>query len=291
MRCKESCSAFRSFFTDRVHRSSGPVPQSIRNATNKWHDTDADGRWYAIASVTASCGGLLADSGWNGRCQRWPPAKVDVLGASRLRVFTSWQFTPCGMRKAFREARPLVYFQSRYGMLSSGPCQNCQHGLLPTWGLATTLTLFLLLRIPLAPSFIAPIRSSPCTWATNLLQTIIGVYLYQSYGFRTVLPRIAWRGQRKRSWSWHEGLATAEICLPGFLEGSKGVWALAIKTAHRVWRHCFAFPRCTLASKVYQLAVITLDMSPGSIYRHLDRGNCCYSLAPITTWRWSMRAE
>ena len=82
---QESCSAFRSFFTDRVHRSSGRfLSQSERY--NKWHDTDADGRWYAVASVTAFWEGLFADSGWNaaataaaiqGECDR----------ASRVRVF------------------------------------------------------------------------------------------------------------------------------------------------------------------------------------------------------------
>jgi hypothetical protein len=60
---QESYSAFRPFFTGRVHRSSGRfLSQSERY---KWHDTDADGRWYAFASVTAFWQGLFADSGWN----------------------------------------------------------------------------------------------------------------------------------------------------------------------------------------------------------------------------------
>src|SRR5258708_4586860 len=113
---QESCSAFRSFFTDRVHRSSGRfLSQSDR--CNKWHDTDADGRWYAIASVTAFWEGLFADSGWNaaataaaiqGGCDR----------ASRVRVFQVGNLL-LGSRKAFPAAH-VSYFQSGFGMLTSG---------------------------------------------------------------------------------------------------------------------------------------------------------------------------
>jgi hypothetical protein len=74
----ESCSAFRSFFTDRVHRSSGRF-RSQSERYNKWHDTDADGRWYATASVTAFWEELLTDSGWN-PLPSLPPSRVDVIG-------------------------------------------------------------------------------------------------------------------------------------------------------------------------------------------------------------------
>jgi hypothetical protein len=73
---QESCSAFRSFFTDRVHRSSGRfLSQSER--CSKWHDTD--GRWYAIASVTAVWEGLFADNGWNAAATA-AASQVDVIG-------------------------------------------------------------------------------------------------------------------------------------------------------------------------------------------------------------------
>jgi hypothetical protein len=75
---QESCSAFRSFFTGRVHRSSGRfLSQSERY--NKWHDTDADGRWYAVASVTAFWEGLFADSGWNAATTS-AASKANVIG-------------------------------------------------------------------------------------------------------------------------------------------------------------------------------------------------------------------
>src|SRR5216684_2527770 len=82
---QESCSAFRSFFTDRVHRSSGRfLSQSERY--NKWHDTDADGRWHAIASVTAFWEGLFAGSG-----RHAATASAAIQGgcnrASRVRLF------------------------------------------------------------------------------------------------------------------------------------------------------------------------------------------------------------
>ena len=81
---QDSCWAFGSFFTDRVHRSSGRfLSQSERY--NKWHDTDADGRWYAVASVTALSEGLFADSGWNAATTS-AALQVECDRASRVRV-------------------------------------------------------------------------------------------------------------------------------------------------------------------------------------------------------------
>jgi hypothetical protein len=106
---QESCSAFRSFFTGRVHRSSGRfLSQSERY--NKWQDTDTDGRWYAVASVTAFREGLFADSGWNaattsaalqGECDR----------ASRVRVFQIGNLLLGGPGKAFPEAHDIIFNQ------------------------------------------------------------------------------------------------------------------------------------------------------------------------------------
>ena len=68
-----------------------PASSSVNQNTTSEHyikrrDTEADGRWYAIASVTAFWERLFVDSGWNaattsaalqGGCDR----------ASRVRVF------------------------------------------------------------------------------------------------------------------------------------------------------------------------------------------------------------
>jgi hypothetical protein len=128
---------------------------------------------------------------------------------------------------------------------------------LATWGLATALTLFLLLRIFLLRLY----RTYPLFalyLGTNLLQTIIGIYLYQSYGFRTVYGyRLAWTTQAFVVIA--RGLATAEICYR-ILGKFKGVWALAI-------RLLIACGGIVLISTLYfgirsyKLAVITLDMS------------------------------
>jgi len=128
---------------------------------------------------------------------------------------------------------------------------------LATWGLATALTLFLLLRIFLLRLY----RTYPrftLYLGTNLLQTIIGIYLYQSYGFRTVYGyRMAWTTQAFVVIA--RGLAAAEICYR-ILGKFKGVWALAI-------RLLIACAGIVLISTLYfgirsyKLAVITLDMS------------------------------
>ena len=128
---------------------------------------------------------------------------------------------------------------------------------LATWGLATALTLFLLLRILLLRLY----RAYPLFTlylGTNLLQTIVGIYLYQSYGFRSVYGyRMAWTTQAFVVIA--RGLATAEICYR-ILGKFKGVWALAI-------RLLIACGGTVLISTLYfgirsyKLAVITLDMS------------------------------
>jgi len=128
---------------------------------------------------------------------------------------------------------------------------------LVTWGLATALTLFLLLRIFLLGLY----RTYPLFTlylGANLLQTIIGVYLYQSYGFRTIYGyRMGWTTQAFVVMV--RGLATAEICYR-ILGKFKGIWALAV----RLLVTCGGIVLIStlyFGIRSYQLAVITLDMS------------------------------
>jgi hypothetical protein len=93
---------------------------------------------------------------------------------------------------------------------------------------------------------------------TNLLQTAAGVYLYQTYGFRTIYGyRVAWTTQAIELIV--RGFAATEICYR-ILGKFKGVWALAV-------RILIACGGMVLISTLYfgtrshQLAVITLEMS------------------------------
>ncbi len=126
-----------------------------------------------------------------------------------------------------------------------------------TWGLATALTLFLLLQVLLLrahekyPFFTAYL-------CANLLQTAVGVYLYQTYGFRTVYGyRVAWTTQAIVVIG--RGLAASEICYR-ILGKFKGIWELAV----RILIACggiVLIPTLYFGAKSYQLAVITLEMS------------------------------
>ena len=127
---------------------------------------------------------------------------------------------------------------------------------LVTWGLATALTLFLLVRI----LWLRLYRTYPfftLYLAVNLTQTLIGAYGYQSYGFRTIYGyRLAWSTQAFVVLV--RGLAAAEICYR-ILGKFKGVWALAI----RLQIACGAavlISTLTFGIRSYKLAVITLEM-------------------------------
>jgi hypothetical protein len=93
---------------------------------------------------------------------------------------------------------------------------------------------------------------------TNLLQTAVGVYLYQTYGFRTIYAyRVAWTTQAIVVIA--RGFAAAEIC-HRILGKFKGVWALSV----RILIACGGIVLITtlyFGARSYQLAVITLDMS------------------------------
>jgi len=128
---------------------------------------------------------------------------------------------------------------------------------LATWGLATALTLFLLLRTVLLRLY----RTYPhftLYLGANLLQTMIGIYSYQSYGFRSVYGyRTAWATQAFVVIA--RGLATAEICYR-ILGKFRGVWALAV----RLLVTCGGIVLIStlyFGIRSYKLAVITLDMS------------------------------
>jgi hypothetical protein len=128
---------------------------------------------------------------------------------------------------------------------------------LTTWGLATALTLLLLVQIvfsrahekyPLLTVYLC----------TNLLQTVVGVYLYQTYGFGTISGyRVAWTTQAVVVIA--RGFAAAEIC-HRILGKFKGVWALSL----RILIACAGIVLITtlyFGARSYQLAVITLEMS------------------------------
>jgi hypothetical protein len=124
-------------------------------------------------------------------------------------------------------------------------------------GLATALTLFLLLQILLVRGY-EKYRFFTAYLCTNLLQTAAGVYLYQTYGFRTVYGyRIAWTTQAIVVIG--RGFAAAEICYR-ILGKFKGVWALAV----RILITCggiVLIATLYFGIRSYQLSVITLDMS------------------------------
>ena len=128
---------------------------------------------------------------------------------------------------------------------------------LTAWGLATALTLFLLVRIFLLRVY----RRYPFFTfylGANLLQTAVLGYLYQSYGFATVNGyRVAWTTQAFVVVA--RGFAAAEICYR-ILGKFTGVWALAM----RMQVACGAIVLIStmyFGTRSYQLAVITLEMS------------------------------
>ena len=129
---------------------------------------------------------------------------------------------------------------------------------LTAWGLATALTLFLLVRIFLLRMY----RRYPFFTfylGANLLQTAVLSYLYQSYGFSSTT-----HGYR-RAWATQafvvvaRGFAAAEVSYR-ILGKFKGVWALAMRTLIA----CGAIVLIStlyFGTRTYQLAAITLEMS------------------------------
>src|SRR2546428_3990438 len=94
------------------------------------------------------------------------------------------------------------------------------------WGLATLLTLLLLGRMVAFEQY----HEFPyfCTYLmVNLLQTAVGVFLYQVYGFTSSFSyQIAWTTQAFVVVA--RALAAAEVCYL-VLGKYKGVWALATR--------------------------------------------------------------
>src|ERR1700739_1822702 len=94
------------------------------------------------------------------------------------------------------------------------------------WGLATLLTLVLLGRMIAFSQYLEfPLLSAYL--AVNLLQTAVGVRLYQGYGFTSSFTyQIAWTTQAFVVVA--RALAAAEVCYL-ILGKYKGVWALAAR--------------------------------------------------------------
>jgi len=125
------------------------------------------------------------------------------------------------------------------------------------WGLATALTVFLLVQILLVRAY-EKYQLFTAYLCANLLQTAAGVYLYQTYGFRTIYGyRVAWTTQAIVVIG--RALAATEICYR-ILGKFKGVWALAV----RILIACGGIVLIStlyFGTRSYQLSVITLEMS------------------------------
>src|SRR5260221_14448 len=97
---------------------------------------------------------------------------------------------------------------------------------LALWGLATVLTLFLLGRIVVFQQY----RSHPLFTlylAVNLLQTAVGVILYQGYGFTSSQTySIAWTTQGLVVVA--RALVVGEVCYQ-ILAKFTGIWAMAVR--------------------------------------------------------------
>ena len=124
------------------------------------------------------------------------------------------------------------------------------------WGLVTLLTLLLVARLfwsgqcPVYPFFTAYL-------VVNLLQTVVGVFLYQWYGFESMFSfQLAWTTQAVVVVA--RAFAAGEVCWLA-LRRYKGVWALAV----RILLACgILVLGLTLyfGRMGYQYAVITLEV-------------------------------
>jgi hypothetical protein len=124
------------------------------------------------------------------------------------------------------------------------------------WGLATLLTLTLLARAVVFRQY----EKFPLFFlylAINLLQTAVGIALYQGYGFRSVVVyKIAWTTQGIVVVA--RALAGAEVCHL-VLGKYKGIWALA----GRMLSGCGLLVLCLalyFGRSSYQSGVITLEI-------------------------------
>ena len=125
------------------------------------------------------------------------------------------------------------------------------------WGLATTLTLLLLVHIFSLNLY----RTYPLFTVylcLNLLQTGVGFYSYQSHGFATTFSYWAtWISQAFIVVA--RGLAAAGVCYL-ILGKFKGVWALAVRLLIVCASIALIAALC-VGAKNYKFAVITLEMS------------------------------
>jgi hypothetical protein len=127
---------------------------------------------------------------------------------------------------------------------------------LVSWGLATLLTLILICQILLLRQYaVYPVFSSYL--GVNLLQTAVGIWLYQWYGFGTITAYlIAWSTQSFVIVA--RALAATEACYL-VLGRFKGIWALAA----RILIACGGIVLLSsiyFGARSYQLAVITLEI-------------------------------
>jgi hypothetical protein len=144
---------------------------------------------------------------------------------------------------------------------------------LVTWGLATLLTLILLGRIVSLGQY----RDYPLFTAylvCNLLQTIVGLYVYQRYGFfSTIGFRTGWTTQSFVVVA--RALAAAELC-HHVLGRFRGVWAMS----SRILVVCGAL---VLAAVIYfgrggyRFAVMTLEIGLESFIGTWVVGLFCFA--------------
>src|SRR5260221_22628 len=159
---------------------------------------------------------------------------------------------------------------------------------LALWGLATVLTLFLLGRIVVFQQY----RSHPLFTlylTVNLLQTAVGVILYQGYGFTSsqAYP-IAWTTQGLVVVA--RALVVGEVCYQ-ILAKFTGIWAMAV----RILSLC-AFGALILAlyfgRRGYQLGIFALEIALAAIIGSallLAIGYC--ALAVVALLFWALRGS
>jgi hypothetical protein len=128
---------------------------------------------------------------------------------------------------------------------------------LVAWGLATVLTLILIARILLLRQYaVYPVFSSYL--GVNLLQTAVGIWLYQWYGFSTITAYlVAWSTQALVIVV--RALAATEACYL-VLGRFKGIWALTARIL-MVCGGIVLFLATYFGAKSYRLTVLTLEIS------------------------------
>jgi len=144
---------------------------------------------------------------------------------------------------------------------------------LVTWGLATLLTLILLGRIV----WLGQYRDYPLFTgylACNLLQTVVGVYLYRRYGFSSKSGfRIGWTTQAFVVVA--RALAATEMCRH-VLGKFRGIWAMA----SRILVICGALvfvAAMYFGRSGYKFAVMTLEIGLESFIATWVVGLFCFA--------------